>query len=275
MRDGIFFLINGNAGKLISFSSFGDLLSMIYNPERNPEPVLLRKTDSLNPPLLDTQGRQAATYPFNEPGELAIDSTRRMYIEDKVPQSNRYYDDETSSLLEHIVVRFSATGQYLDYLGQEGVGGTPFPLIQSLHVTDDDECIVVSQNRKGWLVHWFYADGILRFSVALPRNNTPLPEEGENYIASLENVVPLNDGSGILLKVDYYEEIIDAETRAAAGIRFLETIVWKMDTSIDMTLSPLNQNSPAKIIRIIFHAVGILPGMPVINCFLVRWMRMV
>ncbi|MBU0935292.1 MAG: hypothetical protein KKI09_16825 [Spirochaetes bacterium] len=232
MRDGIFFLVNGNAGKVLSFSSFGDLLSMIYNPDRNPEPLILTKTDSFAPVnLASSQGRMAATYPFNEPGEVAVDSTRRMYIEDKVPQSSRQYDAASNSLLERIVVRFSATGQYIDYLGQEGIGGTPFPYIKRVQVTEADECVVVSQNRAGWLVHWFYTDGLLRFSVNLPREKTPLPEDGEDLIASLEDVLPMSDGSGLLLKIDYYQEIIDPETRSASGIRFVKTIVWKMNTA--------------------------------------------
>lgn len=232
MRDGIFFIVNGNAGKILSFSSFGDLLSMIYNPETNPEPQLLTKVNSFElAPGGTVRGRLAATYPFNAPGEIAVDSSRRIYVEDKLPQERRYYDAESSSLLEQVILRFSPTGQYLDYLGQEGVGGTPFPFIRRLLVTDNDECVVISQAAAGWLVHWFHVDGTLRFSVDLPRTRIPLPEDGEGLIASLDDVIPLTDGSGLFLKIDYYQEIIDPETRAASGIRFFRTIVWKMDNT--------------------------------------------
>ena len=38
MRDGLFFIANGNSAKIMAFSSYGDLIYMLYNPERNPGP---------------------------------------------------------------------------------------------------------------------------------------------------------------------------------------------------------------------------------------------
>ena len=41
MRDGWFYVANGNSGKVMVFSSYGDLIFLLYNPLTNPAPVLL------------------------------------------------------------------------------------------------------------------------------------------------------------------------------------------------------------------------------------------
>jgi len=44
MRDGIFYISDSKAQKVMKFTSYGDLLSMIYNQETNPPPFTLKKT---------------------------------------------------------------------------------------------------------------------------------------------------------------------------------------------------------------------------------------
>ena len=42
MRDGLFYISDGNGGKILRYNSYGDLLFMIYNEETNPSPLTLR-----------------------------------------------------------------------------------------------------------------------------------------------------------------------------------------------------------------------------------------
>ena len=41
MRDGWFYLANGNSGKVMVFSSYGDLIFLLYNAQTNPAPVFM------------------------------------------------------------------------------------------------------------------------------------------------------------------------------------------------------------------------------------------
>ncbi|MDX9957672.1 MAG: hypothetical protein RBT68_04440 [Spirochaetia bacterium] len=225
MRDGIFFVSNGNASKIMAFSSFGDLLMMIYNPDSNPEPVIL-KPAALDAP---SQGRVARTYPLNAPGFIAVDSRRTIFVEDRVPESRVMYDPELNASLEYVVLRFSRDGEFLDYLGQEGIGGTPFPLIAGIYITEADECAVVTMSGEGWSVYWFDRSGFLVSNVMVRRSALPLPEKADGLIASFDGIVPSPDGQGLLVKIDYFREIIDQETRTKAGIEFVNSLVWRMD----------------------------------------------
>ena len=41
MDEGIFYLSNSNAGKILKMTSFGDLLALYYSPEKNPHPTFI------------------------------------------------------------------------------------------------------------------------------------------------------------------------------------------------------------------------------------------
>jgi len=223
MRDGIFFVSNGNAAKVLTLSSFGDLLAMIYNPERNPAPLILSASDG------SAQGRVAKQYPFLAPGEIAVDSRRTIFVEDRVPETRRSYDDDLKASLEYVVLRFSRDGDYLDYLGQEGIGGTPFPRIASLSIGARDECVVVSLTGSGWSIFRFDTKGTLVSTIMLGRDELPRPPEEEGSIASMDTIVVAPDGEGLIVKVDYYRELIDPETHTQAGINFSSSWAWVMN----------------------------------------------
>jgi len=225
MRDGIFFVSNGNAAKVLTLSSFGDLLAMVYNPERNPPPLTLQTSDAGSA----AQGRTAKPYPFSSPGEIAVDSKRTIFVEDRVPDSRRTYDDAMKASLEYVVLRFSRDGEYLDYLGQEGVGGTPFPRLTGLYLSAHDDCIVVSLTGTGWIAFRFDPRGVLLSTIAIPRDDLPHPPEEAGNIASMDKIVAAPDGSGLILKIDYYKEIVDVETHTQAGIEFSSSWAWVMD----------------------------------------------
>lgn len=51
MKDGFFFIANGETNKLIQMNSYGDLLGIIYNPDMNPIPSFIKKLNSGRPSL--------------------------------------------------------------------------------------------------------------------------------------------------------------------------------------------------------------------------------
>lgn len=224
MREGIFYISNGNGAKVVRFSSFGDVLSIIYNPEKSPEPLLLDPTNSV-----EGAGRRSVQYPFRAVGEIAVDSRQTIYVEDRLPPERRVYDKDTATFLDFVVLRFDKEGKFLDYLGQEGVGGTPFPYIVGVYTTSEDDCVVISSSQKAWLVHWFDSKGIVRSSLRIPRDALPQPEGESGLITNLDHMVPDSSGLALLLKVDYYKEAVDPQTKARSGIDFAGSWLYRMD----------------------------------------------
>ncbi|MGO8694534.1 MAG: LIC_12708 family protein [Rectinemataceae bacterium] len=262
MREGIFYIANGDSAKVVRYSSFGDVLSMIYNPEKNPEPVILKPVgsknanggsgsaksagsqqdnDPANPDL--GAGRRAAPYPFRAVGEIAVDSNQRIYVEDRLPPERRAVDKESGAILDYVVLRFDKDGQFIDYLGQEGIGGTPFPYIVGVYTTPSDDCVVVSVTQDSWLVHWFDGKGTIISALRLRRDALPMPDEKSGLIASLDKILPDTEGRNLLIKIDYYNENVDPDTKSPTGVGFASSWIYRMNPR-DASYSERWQLSP-------------------------------
>jgi hypothetical protein len=238
MAEGIFYISNGAGAKVVRYSSFGDPLSMIYNPDEASEPVVLKAVsaegeagESASSADPEGLGRKAVPYPFRAVGEIAVDAKQSVYVEDRLPPERRVEDKESGALLDHVVLRFDKDGRLVYYLGQEGIGGTPFPYILGLYTMPSDDCVVVSMTQSGWLVHWFDKSGVLVSSLKLRRDELPMPDKKQGLTASLDRIVPDLSGRNLLLKVDYYREVADPATKAPAGVEFASSWTYRMDLS--------------------------------------------
>ncbi|WP_435372789.1 LIC_12708 family protein [Treponema phagedenis] len=80
MKDGIFYISNSASGKIMQMTSFGDLLSIIYNVDKNPQPIF---TNSENSQTKATT-RKSVQYPLNHPTFLAITDNKQLYVVDSV-----------------------------------------------------------------------------------------------------------------------------------------------------------------------------------------------
>ena len=224
MRDGLFFLSDGNGAKVVRYTSYGDLLSMIYNADENPPPLTL-KTE------LDSEEvvtRRAVAYPLNEPGELAVDSRKHLYVEDRLPPERRSYDAERRNLLDSTVLHFDGEGRFVEYLGQEGIGGTPFPRIYGIYASLEDEVAVICRLITGWNIYWFDKEGTALFLVRIRNEDLPVPED-RNGRPSLDSIAVAPDARRLYLKIDYYLDTYDESTRTKSGIAYDGSAVWAMN----------------------------------------------
>ena len=189
MRDDLFYIANGNAGKVMQLSSHGDLLLLIYDPERNPTPV------GLAPATDAAATRTAAPHRFHQLSHIAVDGEQRILVVDAVAEAG-------VGGAGQLVKRFSRDGAYLGALGRDGVDGTPFPFIQRLTVMVDDTLVVTAQTRTQWLVFWLDAAGRLQDQVALAR----VGDIGEDAGLTINEVIPQLVERRLLLFVESQDE---------------------------------------------------------------------
>jgi hypothetical protein len=229
--NGLVLVANGNARKVMEFSSYGDLLTLYYNPEFNPVPSLLGTTESSGSGALDpVKNRRAFSYPFNEIGMLALSASNQLYAEDKVTADRRVFDKAENVVWESRILRFSKDGQFLDFLGQEGIGGTPFPALERLNITEKGDIVVTCRTGKGWMLWWFDSQGspLRKFRVDLMK--LPLPENNSaKLFPQLETMYPDWLNQEVQLKIDYFQETLDATTKTPSGIQVRHSIVWIYD----------------------------------------------
>ncbi|MDR0588948.1 MAG: hypothetical protein LBG25_00210 [Spirochaetaceae bacterium] len=225
MRDGLLYISNGNGGKLVRYNSYGDLLFMIYNEEQNPPPLTLRRNN-------DNQGivtRWAYAYPLQEPGIIAVDSRKHIYVEDRVLQGQEGFDGENKASLDRRVLHFDIDGRFVKYLGQEGVGGTPFPHIIGIYTSAQDELAVVCRLSTGWNIYWFDIFGTLLYLIQLKNDDIPIPRDRDSVIPFVNTLCVSPDERSVYVKVDYYRDTYDASTNTRSGSEPDSSVIWIMD----------------------------------------------
>jgi len=222
MRDGLFYISDGTGRKIVRYSSFGDLLFLVFNDDTNPEPTDLRIRTEYDGQMT----RWAFTFPFRSPGRIAVDSRRHIYVEETLPNERHMFDAENQALLDNVVLHFDQDGRFVDFLGQGGRGGAPFPHIAGLHTTVNDEIVVVCRLATGWDVFWFNDQGEQLFLFRLKNDNIPAPPDLQNFFASIDAVMVAPDARKLFVKVDYYREIFEPLTGNRIGTETLNSLVW-------------------------------------------------
>ncbi len=229
MRDGIFYIGNSPSQKVLQFTSYGDLLSVYYNPESVPSPDF---SSALGASGGENSGsgittQKAIEYPFNRIFSVAVDSKKRLHVADTMPPERVEYNEEEQLMLENIVVRFDASGKFIDYIGQEGPAGTPFSALSGIFINSDDELFVVSRKPAGAVVFWFDPDGRLLYRIPVSFDALPSPyQDDRKHISVLSDIIPAYRSGTLFLKIDYYREVVDSETGSASGISFDKSFLY-------------------------------------------------
>lgn len=219
VRDGRVFISNGASDRIMEFTSFGDLLAVYYNPESGPAPISIptvRRADRVT-------NRRAATYPFVAPEAIAVDSQRTLYVVDRAPGALSQTDPALGALTDRVVLRFNAEARYEDYLGREGLGGSPFPRIDRMQIGPDDDLILVSRVAEAWVVFWFDSGGELIGRFTIDPAVLPVPS-GRSMQPVLQELAADQSARRLFLKIDLYP--MDPDTSRIDPGGFESIVVW-------------------------------------------------
>lgn len=226
MKDGFFYIVNGESEKILELNSFGDMLSLYYNEDSNTKKLVEDKARNL-PGIYNE-----ISYPFSYPGLVAVDSHKCIYVACTIPRDRQETSEDKNILLSQTVLRIAKDGSAVDYIGQQGPGGTPFPFIKNIYTNEKDELIVVSVANSGMIVYWFADNGFLKYMIPISADSIPeIKVDGsENpFYANIENVIPAYDDKKLYCKIDYYSDFIDKETHVLSGINFEGSYLYPFD----------------------------------------------
>lgn len=231
MRSGFFYILNGDASRIIKTNSYGDLLAVFYNEDVSPKPDF-PDNDGVEP---DTGAKNTTkisiNYNFNSITDISVDSRQYLYVLSRLPAALQETDSENNMVLSQVILRFDDKGRPLAYIGQEGARGTPFGHVKNIFTTSRDELVVVSDAESGFCVYWYDSAGALLYRipaglVALPN---PYSESGRDIFYSLENIVPDTNQRVLYFKVDYFENYVDEGSNISAGVNYIGTQVHPCD----------------------------------------------
>lgn len=224
MRDGFFYIVDGFSKKVMELNSYGDLLTLFYNEDA---PV---KTMIDNSSLPEKSIHHEIPYNFDYPGIIAVDSNKCIYTVCTIPR-NRFEQSEDGLLYSQAVLRFERDGTSVDYIGQQGPGGTPFPHIMNIYVTQKDELVVVCRSMDGVIVYWYAKNGFLKYMLPLNIKDVPTIEgidsTSEVYV-SIENVIPDAVDYKLFAKVDYYSSFVDEDSKVQSGVSYMQSLLYEI-----------------------------------------------
>lgn len=233
MRDGFFYISNGESQKILGLNSYGDLLTLYHNPETNPTPLFDSSDSRHANNSKNVSTRKTVDYPFNAPSLLALDSRQYMYVAETLPKERRESGD--NKILSQVVLRFDSSS-FVDYIGQQGVGGTPFPYIRNIYVTDEDGLVVVCVVHDGFEVFTFNAAGQPLKDVLIKYSDAPEWGEakpGVTRYAEVENLVSDPSAARLFVKVDYFETSLDSASKVQNGINDPVSVVFPYDLATE------------------------------------------
>lgn len=239
MQDGFFYIADGCSNKVMEMNSYGDLLTLFYNEDSELANIIKnnqRPAESFTWEI---------TYPFDFNGPIAVDSSKTVYAVCNLPEA-RYEKSEDGLLCTQAVMRMvreeSSEGCTIDYIGQQGPGGSPFPYVKNIYITQSDELVVVCNTNDGLIVYWYGNDGFLKNTIPVSIKNIPMIKsasaESEVYL-SLDNIIPDPTDQKIYINVHYYNSYVDEESRIQSGINYIQTLLYPLDCNTGVYGEPV------------------------------------
>jgi len=262
MRDGLFYIADGSGGKIVRYNSYGNLLFMIYNEETNPQPFSLKTNVTEDEQAI----RWAYSYPLEEPGWIAVDSRKHIFVEDRLPAESHRSDPDTKALLDGVILHFDQDGRFINYLGREGLGGSPFPRIVGLSASARDELAVICRIPGGWNVYWYNSSLMLLFLVKISSDDIPSLADWPKALFVVDCIFASVDSRKLNIKADYSLDTFDQSTNIRTGSEPLSSVIWILDVedgsysgSVEIPLYELAENRGENI-KVFYSLLGVMRG---------------
>jgi hypothetical protein len=139
-----------------------------------------------------------------------------------------------------VILHFDQDGRFVEYLGREGIGGSPFPRIEGLYTSLRDELAVVCRLPTGWDIYWYNSNGLYLFMVHLESEALPLPPDQDDVFPSMDMIAVAPDARKLYIKVDYYGYTYDESTNMRTGIEIPSSIIWIMNAEDGVWEKPVD-----------------------------------
>jgi len=262
MRDGLFYIADGNSGKIVRYNSYGNLLFMIYNEETNPEPFSLKTNFTEDEQAI----RWAYSYPLEEPGWIAVDTRKHIFVEDRLPVDSHRSDPDTNALLDGVILHFDQDGRFINYLGREGLGGSPFPRIVGLSASARDELAVICRIPDGWNIYWYNSSLMLIFLVKISSAGIPPLADWPEALSVIDSVTASCDSRKLFIKADYSIDTFDQSTNIRTGSEPLLSVIWTLNVedgsysdSVEIPLFEIVENRGENM-KVFHSMLGVMHG---------------
>jgi len=194
-RDGLIYVSNSRRGKAMVFNSYGELLTIVYDPSKNPIPSKAQGGEF---------NSSISSWPFRSP-RIITAFNGGFLVGDRVEDESR--EGYNEQLFNRVILRFDRDGKYLGHLGREGFGGSPFPNIFAVDIRHDGGIVVTCHPflSESWFSYWYTKDGFPITTIQI--SNDQLPDIMDKKYVKIQAVRPDPREWFLHLKADVYDGI--------------------------------------------------------------------
>lgn len=198
MNDGFFYLSDSVLGKVMKFNSYGDLLILDFNTDKNLKQLLVANNDGTTP-------SNKASFPSEliSPKQIAVNNDQSYFVSDTLPDYQNLWSPDLNCMLTDTVICFDSHGKTIAKLGQDGRDSEPFPQIIRLETTDNKMLAVHTLSPVGQIVYLFDSNLKVLNKIKINPENIPHINK-ENQIISLDSISCSKTDNKLFVKVDYY-----------------------------------------------------------------------
>jgi len=180
-----------------------------------------------------------------------------------LPQQDHRIDIETKVVLDGIILHFDQNGRFLNYLGKEGIGGSPFPRIIGMSTSVKDELVVICRVPEGWEIFWFNSSGAPLFLVKISSNLIPTLPALADAFSAVDSITPAPDARKLYIKVDYSRDIFDQSTSTRTGSEPVGSYLWVLNvedgaylSSVEIPLYEVIENGKFAGVKVFYSVLG-------------------
>jgi len=129
-------------------------------------------------------------------------------------------------VLDRIILRFDRRGHPLSYIGQDGIGGIPFPYIEDMYVTGSDSLVVVTRTPGLRVVSWFGPGGEPMFQAYVADDGLPVDASLQ---AAVARIVPDHSAPVLYALGNSYQRVAERTTGLISTLEAAGSVVYVLD----------------------------------------------
>ncbi len=196
-----------------------------------------------------------------------LNAGKHIFVEDRLPSQEHRRDIETEAVLDGIILQFDKDGRFINYLGREGIGGSPFPRVVGLTASARDELAVICRLPDGWNIYWYNSAGTLLFIVKIAADSIPSLPDLPEALAAVDTITAAPDARKLFLKIDYSRDTFDQSTNTRTGSQPVTSVIWTLDVesgaytnSLEIPLFELTENGRPIDVKVFYSMLGVTRG---------------
>ncbi|AYE36046.1 hypothetical protein DB313_00775 [Borrelia turcica IST7] len=208
--NGLVYIVEAKANKLMIFNSYGKLIQAYQNG-------IFKTNHDLKIKKVDFENIQAI-YPSKD----------FIVVSDKLDNRKAKFD-EKENIAYFTKIFILNKDLSVEVLGQEGQNGTPFPQVYDINIDDGNHIAIITIYSEGYIIYSYDNNLLPLYKIYINKHMLQIPEEEtKKYNISIDKVFFEVSKKIIYVKTTYYENIGTNENINDLGVRIKNQYLHKI-----------------------------------------------